>query len=141
MIHFGRPFKNINEMDNTIVKNWNDTVTDNDLVYIIGDFWYKGDTPAEVYLSRLKGRKVLIKGNHDDSWLSDESEAIFYFERIESYYEYEDKELAFNLCHYPMLDWYGGSEGRYLIHGHTHSARFLNKIDKFYDVLKEIPNA
>ena len=140
MIKFGRPFKDVHEMDKTIIKNWNDTVKDNDLVYITGDFWYKGDTPATVYLTRLKGRKILLKGNHDDIWIN-ESDALFYLEKIESYFEYEENELAFNLCHYPMLDWYGGREGRYLIHGHTHSATFINKIDKFYDILKEIPNA
>ena len=44
---------------------WNETVGDNDVVYILGDFsWYKEEKTAFI-LGCLKGHKVLIKGNHD----------------------------------------------------------------------------
>ena len=60
-----RPFNSIEEQDETIIKNWNDKVTDNDDVYILGDIsWYNPTKTAEIF-SQLKGRLHLIRGNHD----------------------------------------------------------------------------
>lgn len=61
-----RPFKDINQMNETIIKNWNDKVSNEDLVYILGDFSVKYDQEkTQNILSRLNGRKVLVMGNHD----------------------------------------------------------------------------
>lgn len=59
-----RPFKNVDEMNKTIINNWNSIVNDEDIVYILGDFSFKGKS-ADYYAKQLKGRKILIKGNHD----------------------------------------------------------------------------
>jgi len=41
-------------------------MTCNDEIYVLGDFLYKGDgRKADELLSRLKGKKYLIKGNHE----------------------------------------------------------------------------
>lgn len=62
-----RPFDNTDEMDRVIMENWNMVVKDDDIVYHLGDVFL-----GKVYdLRQLKGRKVLIKGNHDrksDTW-------------------------------------------------------------------------
>ena len=52
-------FPNVKAKDETIIRNWNETVTAEDIVFILGDF---GDMN---YWSRLPGKKFLIKGNHD----------------------------------------------------------------------------
>lgn len=61
-----RPFKNVKEMDEELIKLWNSTVGKKDIVYILGDFTLVGqlDIIAE-YLNALNGTKVLVKGNHD----------------------------------------------------------------------------
>lgn len=58
-----RPFADKEEMDNALVYNWNNTVTDQDEVYILGDVGADG-YEAEI-LKKLNGTKYLIKGNHD----------------------------------------------------------------------------
>lgn len=58
-----RPFKSVEEMDDTIIKNWNSVVRDGDIVYHLGDV-YMGKAPG--FLNNLKGRKRLILGNHDN---------------------------------------------------------------------------
>ncbi len=63
-----RPFNTVEEMDKTIISNWNSRVTDNDDVYILGDFSYKSKAPI-VYLKQLNGRKYLIVGNHGSKLL------------------------------------------------------------------------
>ena len=74
-LHFGhtnvirmcdRPFQSIEEMDEMLIANWNQTVKRNDEIYIIGDLMLKGSADvAHSYLSRLNGRKYFIAGNHD----------------------------------------------------------------------------
>ena len=62
-----RPFDSIKEMHEVIMKNWNDRVTNGDIVYILGDISLRGKNEDLIaFVARLKGRKVLVKGNHDD---------------------------------------------------------------------------
>lgn len=58
-----RPFKSSEEMDDVLIKNWNNVVKDGDIVYHLGDV-YMGKAPQ--FLRNLKGRKRLILGNHDN---------------------------------------------------------------------------
>lgn len=59
-----RKYKDIEEMNEMFIKNWNDVVAPDDTVYYIGDFSL-ALRPVETYTSRLLGRKILISGNHD----------------------------------------------------------------------------
>jgi calcineurin-like phosphoesterase family protein len=63
--HCNRPFPTADEMDEALIDNWNVTVKTNDEVYILGDFTMHPAAEAHRYLTRLKGRKYFIKGNHD----------------------------------------------------------------------------
>lgn len=67
----GRPFETIEEMDATLIRLWNERVTDEDDVYIVGDFAYRNGNTASWYLRQLKGRKHLIIGNHDRHTIQD----------------------------------------------------------------------
>jgi len=60
-----RPFKNVKHMNETIIKRWNNIVTDDDLVYHIGDFSFKGLKNAQSFENVLNGSIVHIQGNHD----------------------------------------------------------------------------
>lgn len=60
-----RPFENIDEMETEIIRRWNERVTPQDTVYIIGDFSWRTSNSWIPVLKQLKGRKVLIRGNHD----------------------------------------------------------------------------
>lgn len=64
-----RPFSSIEEMDETLIENWNHKVTGKDTVYILGDLIYRSQKPPEEYLRRLRGKKHLILGNHDRGWI------------------------------------------------------------------------
>lgn len=76
-LHFGhdacieycnRPFKNASVMDRQLIKNWNSVVEDEDTVYVVGDFTLKAPIHKnyiENIVSKLKGSKHLILGNHD----------------------------------------------------------------------------
>ena len=58
-----RPFADTDEMDEAIVRNWNEVVRPQDIVYHLGDVYFKMKEPS--FLRRLMGRKRLLLGNHD----------------------------------------------------------------------------
>lgn len=63
MRYENRPFQDIQEMNDTMITRWNQVVKEEDCVYVLGDFG--ADKQETTILHQLKGRKYLIKGNHD----------------------------------------------------------------------------
>ena len=60
-----RPFKDTKDMNDKLIKNWNERVKENDTVYHIGDFCWKGNWKQ--WRNQLNGEVVFLKGNHDKS--------------------------------------------------------------------------
>lgn len=60
-----RPFGDVREMNETMIKNWNQCVQPSDLVIHLGDFAMGPRELVAPILARLNGRKYLIRGNHD----------------------------------------------------------------------------
>ena len=60
-----RPFQSMEEMNQALIQNWNAKVSDNDDIYILGDLTLKGPSLTNELLRQLRGRKYLIRGNHD----------------------------------------------------------------------------
>lgn len=60
-----RGFDNVEDMNNTIVKNWNSTVNINDDIYILGDLMLNDNKKGFDLLSSLNGKLHIILGNHD----------------------------------------------------------------------------
>lgn len=153
-LHFGhegiikmcnRPFQSLEEMDETLIKNWNSLVKPKDKVYVLGDFfmYYKKPKLREI-LNRLNGTKILIKGNHDMtdremenlgfSFVCRSATLMIANELVElSHYPYKKTNLeilfwkALNkifpkkffkprVFHDMLTD-----RGRFLLHGHSHS--------------------
>lgn len=112
-----RPFSDYNEMNKTLFENWNNTVTNDDIVLFLGDFVVGSSQygvskkeACEMIYKNLNGEKYFILGNHDDKRSS-----IFLPELVETF-EYRGK--SFTLSHHP-LDLYVTD---YLIHGHIHNS-------------------
>jgi calcineurin-like phosphoesterase family protein len=57
-----RPFTSVEEMNATLVSNWNKTVGENDRVLFLGDL---ARSKSGYWIKQLNGRKTMIKGNHD----------------------------------------------------------------------------
>ncbi|HFR3503834.1 TPA: hydrolase, partial [Streptococcus suis] len=55
-----RPFSNVEEMNNTMITNWNNRIKNNDDVYILGDMFFRADIKEiNNTLKQLKGKKYL----------------------------------------------------------------------------------
>ena len=61
-----RPFKDTKEMYEAMIKNWNETVSNNDIVIHLGDFGLSNKEYIASIIKRLNGKKILIMGNHDN---------------------------------------------------------------------------
>ncbi|NOZ80721.1 MAG: hypothetical protein GXP63_03530, partial [DPANN group archaeon] len=63
-----RPFLNTEDMNKTLVDNWNNTINNRDTVYFLGDLAHGGGSKTTDYwLKKLNGKIIFIKGNHDKS--------------------------------------------------------------------------
>lgn len=113
-----RPFGSVEEMDAALVANWNRKVRGNDTVYILGDMFFRCADP-EAILRQLKGKKKLIVGNHDGSWMT-KIDASQYFESIDKLLETSVCNCGITMCHYPLLTW-KHAQKTYMIHGHIHA--------------------
>ena len=60
-----RPFASVEEMDRELIRRWNETVTPEDTVYLLGDFSFYGKEKSAEILAALQGQIRLVMGNHD----------------------------------------------------------------------------
>lgn len=113
-----RPFGSAAEMNKTMICLWNERVHKNDTVYVLGDMFFRCENIEEI-LKQLKGKKYLIVGNHDESWLR-KFDATAYFENITKFLETSDGQHKLVLSHRPLVSW-DHERRAYMIHGHIHN--------------------
>lgn len=136
-----RPFKDVAEMNEELVANWNMAVAPEDTVYELGDFCF-GDLDRFLHFyGRLNGRIVKIIGNHDVKRLKGMKELELRDGRKIPIHDYLELKGAHPdikmivLSHYPMLRWNQCHRGSYMLHGHEHgSIDHLNKDVRRMDV-------
>jgi calcineurin-like phosphoesterase family protein len=122
-------------MDETLIENWNRAVKPTDMIYILGDLFFRNSVNAENYLVRLNGKKHLIVGNHDKYWMK-KTDMPRFFESVEKYAEISDGSHKLTLCHYPMMTWDSAAKGGYMIHGHCHD----DTKTIYFPILRDMPN-
>jgi calcineurin-like phosphoesterase family protein len=119
-----RPWDDPEEMDEFMVKAWNERVRPKDKVYHLGDVVI--NRRAMKTLARLNGDKVLIRGNHD---IFRDDEYRQYFRELRAYHVMNGMILSHIPIHEESIARFGTN-----IHGHLHANRVLkdNKIDVRY---------
>ena len=110
-----RPWTDPDEMDEEMVKRWNETVRPNDKVYHCGDVVI--NRKALKIMSRLNGDKVLIRGNHD---IFRDDEYREHFRELRAYHVMNGMILSHIPIHEASLGRFGCS-----IHGHLHANRVM----------------
>lgn len=131
-----RPFATLEEMHRTIKENWNNTVTNADNIYILGDLAWENNEEAIALVSTLRGNKHLILGNHCK--VTDQRYRQLFTE-IAPYKEVSDNFNGINrnvvLCHYPILFWNGQHKSWIHLYGHVHNS---NEETIYQKCLKEV---
>ena len=126
-----RPFETVEEMNETLIRNFNSCVKKNDTVYILGDIAHR--TPVDVVnqgIARLNGKKVLCKGNHDKRYNAELFAGIYDFLEISTH------GVNLSLMHYPMMSWPKSRHGSLHLHGHIHSKGDYNLQQKKEGILR-----
>ena len=110
-----RPWTDPDEMDEFMVKAWNETVKPTDKVYHLGDVVINRKSLG--IMRRLNGDKVLIRGNHD---IFRDEEYREHFREIRAYHVMNGMILSHIPIHPESLGRFGTN-----IHGHLHSNRVM----------------
>ena len=131
-----RPFEDVEEMNQTLIENWNSIVKPEDTVYCLGDFAVKNkdmnlDRIIEIYNS-LNGDKHLLIGNHDVDWIGKVIDKLDNKPKL--YTEIKDGDDIVCLMHYPIEDWDGKHYGSIHLHGHIHGRDIISHLPNRFNV-------
>lgn len=114
-------FHNMEDMHEFMIARWNECVKDNDYVYHLGDVTFQYHAGFNNLMSRLKGKKRLIVGNHDKIW---NPALMQWFEKADLWKGF--KEHNFTASHMPLrID--GLRDGAFNVHGHVHANSLADK--------------
>lgn len=132
-----RPFKTVDEMNQTIVERWNSRVDNLDEVYILGDLALGNLTESLKLVEQLNGIKNLVPGNHDRCWVGHKKVREADFKRYEDVgLKILEEDFLYDshirLCHFPVtgdshdedrFDAYRPTlaDFEWLLHGHVHN--------------------
>ena len=109
------------EMDETLIANWNEKVGKGDTVYHLGDFSFAKkvrDESVRRYFDRLNGSIHLIYGNHDD--VRTLKEIPFAWQGERKRVKVEGQRII--LDHYAGRTWNGSHKGTWQLYGHSHGS-------------------
>jgi len=124
-----RDFTNIMEMNEALLKNWNDNVKPKDIVVVAGDFAWSTGTEyiRKVFVDKLNGTKIFLKGNHD-FWIRKSETRHLYIRKVE--------DIKIFVGHYAQRSWVG----QFNLHGHSHAKLepFYNQLDVGVDNAKKL---
>lgn len=121
-----RGFSSVEEMNEALVKRWNRVVKPNDIVYHLGDVMITDDKKGVEYVKRLRGKIILVVGNHDT-----ETRIKLLFSELgnrieggELAYRFRYNKTPFYVSHFPTItanfDNKQFSQHIIGLHGHLH---------------------
>ena len=122
-----RPFHYFMEMDEILVKRFNEKVSQEDIVYFLGDFSFSGRERFEEIFHQLHFKEFhFIRGNHDDRIKNFEG-----FTSISDIKYIKIFEQKIMLSHYALRSWRADNFGSWNLHGHSHGKLkvFENQLD------------
>lgn len=116
-----RPFGNVDEMDSTIIRNWNSQISPTDIVFHLGDFAFKY---PEFYANHLNGLIRLVPGTHDkkinQKQVSTEDPLIALKPTYIRSFSGVEIDAPIILCHYALRVWEKSHFNSYHLYGHSH---------------------
>ena len=118
-----RPFQSLEQMNDGLIRNINETVMANDELWILGGFAFKVNMDAaKQFRDQINCKTVhMITGNHDKDYTRDHI-----FQSVQHYKELKTEYGKFILFHYPIYEWNGAHNGTIHLHGHIHSTGAYN---------------
>jgi calcineurin-like phosphoesterase family protein len=122
----GRPFSDVNHMNEEMIRLWNETVPVDGHVFHLGDFSLGTPQKTKEVLERLNGKIYLLKGNHEKSVMRKQGVRemfVWIKDRYELYVPDETARkgiLGIVMQHYAMRVWNKSHHGAIHLYGHSH---------------------
>lgn len=114
-----RPFRSVDDMNETLIANWNKVVGADDIVFHLGDFGLGNSAKWNQLLDRLNGKIYLILGNHDLRNFRKSYAERFESVAMQMHIEVDKQKICLN--HYPFLCYDGSNVGVWQLFGHVHT--------------------
>lgn len=115
-----RPFKTVEEMNETLISNINSTVGENDIFFILGDFAFAKPEIIKEIRNRIICKNIhFIFGNHDKE-IRRNKEIQNMFLSCQDYLEVNVDGILITLCHYAFKVWRDSHHGSMMLYGHSH---------------------
>lgn len=127
-----RNFKNLDQMNDTLVNNINNLVGENDILIHLGDWSFGGFESIAEFRSRIICKNVhIVLGNHDHHILNNKNNIQSLFASVHQYLflsvslpqvsrNQKVEKYDFVCMHYPIASWQNMNQGVIHLHGHTH---------------------
>jgi len=118
-----RDFKNLDDMNNTIINNINSCVGQEDVLIFLGDWSFNGFENIKKFRERIICQEIyFITGNHDHHIVKnkDDIQSIFNLVTKEEILIVDEQKIILN--HYPVASWEDLRKGSIMLHGHLHSS-------------------
>lgn len=120
LIHFcKRPFKDETDMEEELIRRWNETVPEDGIVFHLGDFAHGPAAHWCEILERLNGTIHLVTGNHDTSSARKKGLVNFATVTPQRIIDVDGQRIYLN--HYPFLCYAGAYDKVWQLFGHVHS--------------------
>jgi calcineurin-like phosphoesterase family protein len=130
-----RPFKNIEEMNRTIIDNHNEVVKEDDIVIHAGDFSFRTSSDTLLIIEELNGKHIFLEGSHD-IWLKKYKDWSWKNQKMyHKYYIRWEKKIENKLIvadHYAMRRWSQSHYNSWQLFGHSHGQ--TEPVGKQWDV-------
>jgi calcineurin-like phosphoesterase family protein len=125
-----RPFQDVEEMDESILENFDSLIEKNSIIFFLGDIAFGDDLTRRVLTLMLqKGEVHFIRGNHDMRYLKTIEQLAG---SVNDLLDIEIDGQPITLCHYAMRVWHKSHFDSWMLYGHSHAT--LPPVGKQWDV-------
>ena len=114
-----RPFGSVEEMNEELIRRWNETVPEDGVVFHLGDFSFGGSKEWCSIIPKLHGKIHLILGNHDMCRAKEPYMDLFASVSVQATINVNGQMII--LHHNPFLSYGGSYKGTWQLFGHVHS--------------------
>lgn len=132
-----RPYKHVDEMNKSLLDNWNGVVRNEDSVYYLGDFGLgSAEMLYHTFFKNLRGQIHFLRGNHDSEFFNYLTKNIKHPYILPEIFNLSYNKHKFVFSHFPLQSWNGQTKGSIHCFGHIHNKDFPH-IKNRYNVCME----
>jgi len=117
-----RDFPTIEAMNEALIKNINDVVPRDGVLFHMGDWSFNGRDKIAEFRRRLNVETIhFVLGNHDHHLIKNQDQHRF-FTSVQRYLEVSVEGQEICLYHYGQRVWNASHKGSWLLYGHSHDS-------------------